>query len=138
MIYFLFLLLPGFSLIFTFEYLNFFPNTYLLKKKGSERIVAKCAILEKEMLPNPVELAVDNSGLDFNTARLLSDKKAGELIKNPMLMSWYDRSAGRFSPDVTCCSEDKPGWVVYAESRGGNLSVTVNNEQYVFIYADLM
>ena len=100
--------------------------------------MSTCVIPEREMLPNPVELHVDDSKLDFNSARLLSDEKANELIENPMLISWYDRDTGRFSPDVTCCSEDKPGWVVYAESRGGNLSVTVNDEQYVFIYADLM
>ena len=100
--------------------------------------MTECEILEKNMLPNPVGLQVGDRKLDFNSARLLSDQKANELIENPMLISWYDRDTGRFSPDVTCCSEDKPGWVVYAESRGGNLSVTVNDEQYVFIYADLM
>ena len=97
-----------------------------------------CNVLEREMLPNPVDLYVAEKNLDFYSARLLSDQKANEMIEKPMLMSWYDREAGRFSPDVTCCSEDKPGWVVYAESRGGNLSVTINNGQYVFIYADLM
>jgi len=100
--------------------------------------MSTCALLKKNMLPNPVELYVDENKLDFNSARLLSDEKANELIEKPMLISWYDRDTGRFSPDVTCCSEDKPGWVVYAESRGGNLSVTVNDERYVFIYADLM
>jgi hypothetical protein len=100
--------------------------------------MSTCAVLERNMLPNPVDVHVNEDELDFNRARLLSDERANELVENPMLMSWYDRNTGRFSPDVTCCSEDKPGWVVYAESRGGNLSVTVNNEQYVFIYADLM
>jgi hypothetical protein len=100
--------------------------------------MTECAILEKEMLPNPVELKIDKQDLDFTIARLLSDEKANELIENPMLMGWYDRTTGRFSPNVTCCSEHKPGWVVYAESRGGNLSVTVNDEQFVFIYADLI
>ena len=100
--------------------------------------MSTCEILERNMLPNPVELSVDEENLDFKRARLLSDEIANEMIESPMLMSWYDRETGRFSPDVTCCSEDKPGWVVYAESRGGNLSVTVNEEKYVFIYADLM
>jgi hypothetical protein len=97
-----------------------------------------CKTLEKGMLPNPVELKTDDVRLDFSSAKLMSDVKAHELMNRPMLMGWYNRSSGHFSPNVTCCSEDKPGWVVYAESRGGNLAVTVNDEQYVFIYADLM
>jgi hypothetical protein len=125
------------------EYIN--PDLIYFKKdifsmtwKGGERKMSTCAVLERNMLPNPVRLQADKAKLDFNNARLLADEKAKEVLANPMLMSWYDRSTGRFSPDVTCCSEDKPGWVVYAESRGGNMSVTVNDEQYVFIYADLM
>ena len=97
-----------------------------------------CMALEKKMLPNPVELTIDDDQLDFNTARFFSDGKANQLLKSPMLMGWYNRNSGHFSPTVTCCSDDKPGWVVYAESRGGNLSVTINDEEYVFIYADLM
>lgn len=51
-----------------------------------------------------------------------------------MLLAWYDRKRGRFSPNVVCCSERKPGWVVYAESRGGNITIDINDESYVFIY----
>ena len=53
-----------------------------------------------------------------------------------MLLSWYDAGTGRFSPDVECCSEEKPGWVVYAESRGAGITVDINDEQFVFIYRD--
>ena len=97
-----------------------------------------CRALERNMLPNPVDLKIDNGKLDFTTAKNLSYDKANEMLEHPMLMGWYNRNSGHFSPNVTCCSEDKPGWVVYSESRGGNLSVTVNDEQYVFIYADLI
>ena len=97
-----------------------------------------CKTLEKQMLPNLVEIKVNDPDLDFEAAKVKSDNKASELIKNPMLMGWYDKNAGRFSPNVTCCSDEKPGWVVYAESRGGNYSVSINDEQFVFIYADLM
>lgn len=99
---------------------------------------SKCKTVEKEMLPNLVEIKVSESKLNFRDARALSDKKVNELIENPMLMGWYSRDKGQFSPNVTCCSDEKPGWLVYAESRGGNLSVSINDEQYVFIYADLI
>jgi hypothetical protein len=53
-----------------------------------------------------------------------------------MLLGWCDATSGRFSPNVTCCSEDKPAWIVYAETRGGNLTIDINDEKYVFIYCD--
>ena len=43
-----------------------------------------------------------------------------------MLLAWYDRGAGTFSPRVTCCGDDKPAWLIYAESRGGDLIIDIN------------
>ena len=51
-----------------------------------------------------------------------------------MLLAWYDRDAGAFSPQAPCCTDDKPGWLVYAESRGGDLVIDLNREAYVFVY----
>ena len=51
-----------------------------------------------------------------------------------MLLAWYDREAGAFSPQVTCCGDDKPAWLIYAESRGGDLVIDINQEAYVFVY----
>ena len=42
----------------------------------------------------------------------------------------YEGSTGSFSPHVECCSEHKPGWVVYAESRGGHITIDINDEAY--------
>lgn len=51
-----------------------------------------------------------------------------------MLLAWYDEGSGAFSPPVECCSEEMPGWLVYARSRGGNLIVDVNNEKLIFVF----
>ena len=51
-----------------------------------------------------------------------------------MLLAWYDRGAGAFSPQVTCCGDAKPAWLIYAESRGGDLVIDINEEAYVFVY----
>ena len=51
-----------------------------------------------------------------------------------MLLAWYDRGAGQFSPQVTCCGDAKPTWLIYAESRGGDLVIDINEEAYVFVY----
>jgi hypothetical protein len=95
-----------------------------------------CGVVTRDVLPNPIHIRIEED-LDFPTARLIADQKAKEITAHPMLLGWYDGKTGRFSPDVTCCSEEKPGWVVYAESRGGNLTIDINDETFVFIYADL-
>jgi hypothetical protein len=51
-----------------------------------------------------------------------------------MLLAWYNGRTGEFSPKVTCCGEDKPTWLIYAESRGGDLVIDINDEAYVFVY----
>ena len=72
-----------------------------------------------------------------SAVRMLADDKAKEIAGEPMLLGWYDSKSGRLSPNVTCCSEEKPGWIVYAESRGGDISIDINDETFVFIYRDI-
>jgi hypothetical protein len=96
-----------------------------------------CKSVTKEVLTNPVEVQVDDEKLNFNSVRSIADQKAMEVASDPMLLGWYDADTGRYSPNVECCSEDKPGWIVYAESRGGNITIDINKERYVFIYRDM-
>jgi hypothetical protein len=95
-----------------------------------------CQTLQKDMLPNPIAIRLDETPPDLKSAKLIADQKASELAEDPMLLAWYEARSGRFSPDVECCSETKPGWVVYAESRGGDISIDINDQEYVFIYRD--
>ena len=80
-----------------------------------------CVIPTRDVLTDPV-LVHRDAELNFGTAREIADQKAGERSAEPMLLA--------------CCSEKKPGWIVYAESRGGNITIDVNDEEYVFIYLD--
>jgi Domain of unknown function (DUF5619) len=93
-----------------------------------------CTFVTREMLGDPVDIFVDDPGLDFSRAKSMADRKATEFKDDPMLLSWFDRRSGKFSPDVVCCDPEKPSWLVYAESRGGDLCVNVNHEDYVFVY----
>ena len=95
-----------------------------------------CRTVTRDVLPNPVSVRVDDPDLDFSRAKRTADTKAAELLESPMLLGWYEAESGRFSPNVECCSEEKPGWIVYTESRGASLSVDINDEQYIFIYGD--
>lgn len=98
-------------------------------------MMISCAELTPDMLPNRHAVHGDKD-TGFQQARELAGKEARKHMTDPMLLGWYDRITGAFSPQVECCSEEKPGWVVYAESRGGTLTVDVNNGAYYFIYRD--
>ena len=89
----------------------------------------------RSVLANPL-LIYEGRTLDFGQAREIADHKARELSADPMLLAWYEAKIGKFSPPVECCSETKPGWIVYAESRGGTITIDINDEEYIFIYVD--
>jgi hypothetical protein len=81
-----------------------------------------------------IELRIDKPDLDFEDARDLAKQKAKETCADPMLLSWYRGQTGESYPNAECGPGDRPAWIVYAESRGGDLTVDINDGQYVFIY----
>jgi hypothetical protein len=100
-------------------------------------VMAQYFELTKDMLPNVLSVDNDEVG-NFDQALGLAFEEAAGHMSDPMLLGWYDRRKGAFSPNVECCSEKKPGWVVYAETRGGSLTVEVNGGAYYFIYRDFL
>ncbi len=96
--------------------------------------MADCIPLSREMLQDPIDIGVSDEPLDFARARAIAEARAREVAAEPMLLAWYDRGADAFSPRVTCCGDAKPAWLIYAESRGGDLVIDINNEAYVFVY----
>jgi hypothetical protein len=93
-----------------------------------------CIPLSREMLRDPIDIGVTDAPLDFARARAIAEARARQEAADPMLLAWYDRGSGRFSPQVTCCGDNKPAWLIYAESRGGDLVIDINGEAYVFVY----
>ena len=96
--------------------------------------MAGCMPLSREMLRDPIDIDVTDTPLDFARARAIAEARARQEAADPMLLAWYDRGTGAFSPQVTCCGDDKPAWLIYAESRGGDLVIDINQEAYVFVY----
>jgi hypothetical protein len=94
----------------------------------------ECTPLSREMLPNRMPVTTGSEAIDFRKAKELADRTARSVSDDAMLLAWLDGTTGRFSPFVVCCGEKKPAWLIYAESRGANLSVDVNEGQYVFVY----
>jgi len=81
-----------------------------------------------------VDVHVDDAELDFVEAKRIADRAAREEVQNPMLLAWFSRRTREHSPRVECCGDDKPAWLVYAESRGGNLMIRLNDGEYLFVY----
>jgi hypothetical protein len=85
-----------------------------------------------------IGIKIDDPGLDFATAKDIAQKKSKEIFADAMLLSWYRSETGESYPNLECGRNDKPAWIVYAESRGGDLTIDVNDGQYVFIFLTLM
>ena len=96
--------------------------------------MTECVALTKDMLTNPIRIQVDDESLDFTRAKQFADAEAKKVTADPMLLAWYNAKTGDFSPPVTCCGEDKPTWLIYAESRGGTICIDINEEEFVFVY----
>jgi hypothetical protein len=96
----------------------------------------RCEIPREDTLPNPVHLKLEEPGLDFERAKKAAKNLAKSYSGDAMLLSWFDRKAGRYSPhEVECCKDgEPPSWVEYARSRGGNLTIDINHEEYVFVF----
>ena len=80
-----------------------------------------------------IEVKSDNPDLDFAEAKYLAKQKAKETCADPMLLSFYQGKTGESYPNLECGPGDKPAWIVYAESRSGDLTIDINEGQYVFI-----
>ncbi len=88
----------------------------------------------KYHLINPVKIKTDPLDLDFMAAQSMADDKVKSLCPDPMLVSWYNATTGESYPKAKCGSAGKPGWLIYAESRNCDMTVDINDEQFVFIY----
>ena len=95
-----------------------------------------CRPLTKEMLAGAIKVSINDKDMDFTKAKQEALKEASATVASPVLMAWYEKRTGRYSPDVECCGEEKPSWMIYAESRGGNMVVDINEGEYVFMFAD--
>jgi hypothetical protein len=84
-----------------------------------------------------IKLEVDDPDLAFAAAKDIAKQKAQESCDDPMLLSWYNGDTGQSYPDADCGPGDKPAWIIYAESRGGDLTVDINQGRYVFIFLSI-
>ncbi len=83
-----------------------------------------------------ITIAVDGAELDWDVARDLAFALANRHNEDPMLMSWFDKTTGRFSPSCCKCEiKDGTAWEIYGKNHGGRYRISVNDDTYVFIYS---
>ena len=83
-----------------------------------------------------VELQLDTPKANFEAAKARADDSSKTLLREPMLIAWYDGIEKEEHPQIPEC-QHKPGWIAYAEGHNGKLFIDVNQGQFMFIYADI-
>lgn len=87
-----------------------------------------------------LHLDADELGLGFDACLKLAEAAAEHLLGEAMLLSFYDRERNLESPHgVSECHFQcsTPGWVDYAENRGGTLMANFNQGRFVFCFRPL-
>lgn len=95
------------------------------------RVYPDEANTEKEV----VNIQTENAeALEFTEARMLAKEKAREISGNPMMLAWKNGRTGEYYPAHECGRTGKPAWIVYAEARGANLTIDINDGDYIFLW----
>lgn len=92
----------------------------------------------KHFWGNHIKTRIDEKDLDFVSAKEIARQKATELAEDPMLLSWYNGKTGEYFPKLECGSWDRPVWIIFAESRGADIAVDINDGEYIFLYLSLI
>lgn len=90
--------------------------------------------MDVEVLGELVELAVKEPLADFSAAKDLAKGRALAMSANAMLLSWYSGLTGDHQPKIRCGGDPRPPWIVWAASRGADLTVSVNRGDWVFYF----
>lgn len=83
-----------------------------------------------------IDISIKGCALNFDMASKISRAIAERDDEDSMLICWNDRAREMHSPSGVLCEFDgTPGWEVYGENHGGRLRISINDDNYVFIYA---
>ena len=83
-----------------------------------------------------IDMTVTGITPDFDLARKLAESVAEHGREESMLVAWNDQVRNIHSPQCLQCEiKGEPGWEVYGRNHGGSLRVSINNDQYVFIFS---
>ena len=99
--------------------------------------MARIEIAENEYALETVTITVKDPNLDLSSASAMAKEKARDMDKNAMMLSYHSTKTGEYWPRHDCGSNDRPPWLVFAESRGYNLKIDINDGEFEFFYLRL-
>jgi|Deesub1362A_J573_1020465.scaffolds.fasta_scaffold01239_11 hypothetical protein len=77
-----------------------------------------------------MEIRTKDYDIDFDRAMKLAKSLAAN-FGDSMMLSWCNYRKNEWYPVAECCGSDS--WQIYAENRGANLKIKVN-EEFVFMF----
>jgi hypothetical protein len=89
---------------------------------------------ENEYFLDTVAMTIENTELDLATASAMAKVRAREIDSNAMMLSFHSAKTGEFWPTYDCGGGGRPPWIVFAEARGYNLKIDINNGEFEFFY----
>lgn len=92
-----------------------------------------CGILDRNKIPNPVMTSFDSGKMDQADIAKIAIAYARNFNNDPLLISWFCKKEETCGPQ-NICHEDISYWLDYAIGRGADLSVVVNDWDYVFVF----
>ena len=87
-------------------------------------------------LGQQIKISIDDN-LDFVAAKDYAKQKIKEYCTDSMLLSWFIGKTGEHYPTMKCGSSDKPVWILNAEAKGGDITIDINDGEYIFIFLSL-
>jgi len=91
---------------------------------------------QENIIGQQIKIQIDTN-LDFEDAKNIAKQKMKEICIDSMLLSWCNGKTGEFHPTIKCGSSDKPAWIIWAESRGGNYTIDINDGEWFFVFLSL-
>lgn len=76
-------------------------------------------------------------GKDYDEVQKAARDAAQEVGGNVTLVSYYDRARNKMAPEAVSSKEGTDGYRIYAENRGADIRVTVNDDEYDFFFLSI-
>jgi hypothetical protein len=80
-----------------------------------------------------IEETIDDPELNLQQAKNLAKKIALKKCNNCMILSWKNGKTGEFYPTRECGTQKIPAWIYYAQVRDANLTININDGEYIFM-----
>lgn len=84
-----------------------------------------------------IKLQLDEDTLTMEAAMTRAREKARAINPDAMMLSWHSGKTGDYWPQYECGAVGGHPWEVFANARGCNLIINVNDGAYVFYFLKL-